>query len=313
MAPELRGEFYVSTRDVVEKADGVFLWMRLVTEELLKGMGDRCSVSQLKKRLESIPVGLEGMFHLMWEQIDKTEQTRAAQMFLTMTNNGSVTKISAYVFIQAILDDFFGDPRLVTLSLSGSIGPTDLTHTQCIQKCHVAGPRVVARCKGLIEVHPVDELRGLLPIACHYFTFVHRTVADFFKTPEIQSKLQALAGQFCPHKSLLHALLFYTKFVPQHTEHYCPLYKSQFQWIIPTLGDGLGSRTGGASQCSSVSQLAQASSASSENNYFDDLHLLDYILVVFTQIIVQGPLSSLIMPRRGGIHYIHDIAKGGGG
>lgn len=220
---ELRGELDFLGA-IVDMSDGVFLWVRWVTVELLKGIGDNCSIPQLKKRLESLPTGLEDMFHLMLESIDRTEQQRAAQMFLTMTVDESYDHVSTWVFIQAILEDLADSPGLASTLLSGNIGP-HLTPAECIQKCHTVGPRAVARCKGLIEVtkNEYAEFPG-----CHQFNFLHRTVSDFFKNPETQSRLRSTAGQFCPHRGLTQAILACYKFTsPDGFLRTCPSYEPQ--------------------------------------------------------------------------------------
>lgn len=205
---------------IVDRSDGVFLWVRLVTVELLNGMGDHCSIPQLIKRLETIPIGLTNMFQKMLDSIDRTERQRAAQMFLTMTHGSFLrSTISTMVFVQAILDDLADDPGLAVQLLSGIVGPY-LSSADCIEKCHTAGPRAVARCKGLIEV---THSNWQFP-DCHQLSFVHRTVGDFFKDEEIQFSLKSAAGDFCHHRSLCQAILACIKFINPHESLECPQY-----------------------------------------------------------------------------------------
>ncbi|KAG6358210.1 hypothetical protein INS49_014094 [Diaporthe citri] len=205
---------------IVDRSDGVFLWVRLVTVELLSGIGDHCSIPQLIKRLETIPFGLTNMFQKMLDSIDRTERQRAAQMFLTMTHGSYLrSTVSTMVFVQAILDDLADDPGLAVPLLSGNIGPY-LSSADCIEKCHTAGPRAVARCKGLIEV---AHSNWQFP-HCHQLSFVHRTVGDFFKDEEIQLRLKSAAGDFCHHRSLSHAILACAKFINPHESLECPQY-----------------------------------------------------------------------------------------
>lgn len=206
---------------IVDRSDGVFLWVRLVTVELLSGMGDHCSIPQLIRRLETIPLGLTNMFQKMLDSIDRTERQRAAQMFLSMTH-GSTTftsYVSRMVLIQAILDDLADDPGLTVSLLSGNVGPY-LSSAECIEKCHAAGPRAVARCKGLIEV---THSHWQFPV-CHQLDFVHRTVGDFFKDEEIQLRLKSAAGDFCHHRSLSQAILACVKFINPLELLECPQY-----------------------------------------------------------------------------------------
>lgn len=210
---------------IVGRSDGVFLWVRLVTFELLKGMGEHCSIRQLIKRLDSIPDGLENMFRKMLNSIDKTEQQRAAEMVLTMTmphEDLGELAFGQMVFIQAILDDLADDPGLAEMLLSGDVGP-HLGTADCVNKCHNAGLRAVARCRGLIEVTHT----GMTFPYCHRLSFVHRTVGDFLCDAGVQSGLESATGDpsNCLHRKLSQAALACFKFInpDQHLE--CPSYE----------------------------------------------------------------------------------------
>lgn len=207
-------------RAIVDRSDGVFLWVRLVTVELLSGMGDNCSIPQLIKRLDSIPIGLKMMFQKMMDSIDSTEQQRAAQMFLTMTHGPSlISSVSTIVFVQAVLDDFADDSRLAASLLSANLGPY-LSSSSCIAKCHTAGHRAIARCKGLVEI---THSSWKFP-HCHQLSFVHRTVGDFFKDEEIQFRLKSAAGNFCFYRSISHAVLACVKSINPNESLECPHY-----------------------------------------------------------------------------------------
>lgn len=207
-------------RAIVDRSDGVFLWVRLVTVELLSGMGDNCSIPQLIKRLDSIPIGLKKMFQKMMDSIDRTEQQRAAQMFLTMAHDSSfISAVSTIVFVQAVLDDFADDSRLAVSLLSAGVGPY-LSSADCIAKCHTAGHRAIARCKGLVEVAHT----GWQSPHCHLLSFVHRSVGEFFKDEETQLRLRSAAGDFCVYRSLSHAVLACVKFINPIESLECPHY-----------------------------------------------------------------------------------------
>jgi hypothetical protein len=49
-------------KDVVNKADGVFLWVTLVVKSVLKGLTNKDSVYYPEKRLQSVPADLEDFY-----------------------------------------------------------------------------------------------------------------------------------------------------------------------------------------------------------------------------------------------------------
>ncbi|KUI59127.1 hypothetical protein VP1G_06406 [Cytospora mali] len=54
--------YYSLLEEIVERSDGIFLWIHLVTYEMLKAMGNQYSLAQLHQRLNDIPKGLYGLF-----------------------------------------------------------------------------------------------------------------------------------------------------------------------------------------------------------------------------------------------------------
>jgi hypothetical protein len=73
-APELECE-------IISRADGVFLWVRLVVKSLLNGLGNRDDIDDLQRRLEILPRDLEGLYHHMLSRIDPFYMGKAARMF----------------------------------------------------------------------------------------------------------------------------------------------------------------------------------------------------------------------------------------
>ncbi|KIM93793.1 hypothetical protein OIDMADRAFT_207997, partial [Oidiodendron maius Zn] len=49
-------------QEIVQKADGVFLWVKLVVQSLLDGLGNRDEISDLQRRLKLLPPDLEALY-----------------------------------------------------------------------------------------------------------------------------------------------------------------------------------------------------------------------------------------------------------
>ncbi|KAI5924401.1 hypothetical protein F4810DRAFT_141770 [Camillea tinctor] len=58
-------------REIVKRADGVFLWTVLVVQSILKGIANADSLSTLKGRLQAMPKQVEDLFEKIWDSIDK--------------------------------------------------------------------------------------------------------------------------------------------------------------------------------------------------------------------------------------------------
>jgi hypothetical protein len=48
--------------EIVEKANEVFLWVKLVVQSLLAGLGNRDSITDLQRRLRELPSDLEKLY-----------------------------------------------------------------------------------------------------------------------------------------------------------------------------------------------------------------------------------------------------------
>ena len=67
--------------DIVNKAQGVFLWVFLVVRSLLRGLTDDNDIYVLQDRLNHLPVDLEEYFRRMLDTIEDIYQEQTAQIF----------------------------------------------------------------------------------------------------------------------------------------------------------------------------------------------------------------------------------------
>ena len=72
---------------IAVKAQGVFLWVRLVVKTLSNGLRDYDSLNQLRARVESTPADIETMYEKMLSSIDVAHRKEAALLFLMALNS----------------------------------------------------------------------------------------------------------------------------------------------------------------------------------------------------------------------------------
>jgi hypothetical protein len=73
-------QFAGLTSRVVENADGVFLWVRLVVRSLTEGIRHRYSISALFKKLNGMPRGLDALFDQLFSSIDPGDREKSDKM-----------------------------------------------------------------------------------------------------------------------------------------------------------------------------------------------------------------------------------------
>ena len=186
---------------IVQKAEGVFLWVRLAVRDQLEGIRNGDDTDQLRERLQILPTEVEGVYAHMLHRIDKVYRKEVAQhirLVIDVKHGWSLFEIALAEHKR--IDDI--------LLFSEEISTWDLS-----QHCKSVGERIAATCKGFLEIRDVkvdeevqrdnaarfsqiledqnipleqrEELREL-ELLNEYtrVEFLHRTAFDFFNDNE---------------------------------------------------------------------------------------------------------------------------------
>jgi hypothetical protein len=85
---------------LIEKANGVFLWVTFTVQQILSGLGNNHSLLQLQEELDQLPSGLEAVFKKGFVSIHKSDQVRASRHFTLMTMSiGTGIRMTVAVWI----------------------------------------------------------------------------------------------------------------------------------------------------------------------------------------------------------------------
>ncbi|KAK8098734.1 uncharacterized protein PG998_011975 [Apiospora kogelbergensis] len=163
---------------VVDRARGVFLWVRLVVQILLDGFTFHESVQSLQQQLLTSPKDLEDFFHQMLKSIPPAYRLRAAAILRVATDVDQPHLLVFYHFLDEIIQG--SAPELN--SSSTPIGAHDLSTI-----CEKIRRQVNGRFRGILEVttifDKVPEDPTVHAVALEYFgthvDFLHRTVRYF--------------------------------------------------------------------------------------------------------------------------------------
>ena len=151
--------------EITERAAGVFLWVYLVTSQLRNGLTEYDSFSDLKKRLERIPVDLEAFFKQILESVEPFYHEKMATTLLISLAALEPAPIAVYGFH----DDEYEDENYAF-----NIPAQSLPKAQISAKREQMTRRINARCRGLLEVakrsyrieflrtHPPGDLRFVI-------------------------------------------------------------------------------------------------------------------------------------------------------
>lgn len=181
---------------IVNKAEGVFLWVELVVKDLLRGLGNNDSLDQLVERVRILPSGIEELYAHMLSDIDGIYKKEAAGLF----------HMAIVGLTRSLLD--------VSLAIYKAFDKLDeLTVKDAICFCELTKERIPTVCAGLLEIYSDEETWSLehestmfrrkiylsLPSQCHlshnmakissyershHLEFLHRTALDFLRESE---------------------------------------------------------------------------------------------------------------------------------
>lgn len=178
-------------KDIASNAQGVFLWVRLVVSDLLRGLGNEDDIGDLQKRLWRLPNDLEDYYHLMLLRIDEFYRDEAAELFqLTREAVGPLHVLTITFY------------KLEKLE-SGYASKNNL-HAQIHMETSVK------ECRRLLNT----RCQGLLVANRQTVSYLHGTVRAFLSTAKMDKLLTSWSRpSFNATMSLLKATLAQMKLV----------------------------------------------------------------------------------------------------
>ena len=163
------GELALSSliEDVIDKAEGVFLWVRLVNDELIEGLCEGDSVEELKDLLSGIPNELEELYTRTLRRPNRTQPRAPAK-----------SKYERYVMFQIVkcCREPFSMYQLLGATLFLMTGKGTYPELQRLSWDQMER-RLYSRSAGLLDA----------PSRCMddaYVQFIHQTVKEYMTTGE---------------------------------------------------------------------------------------------------------------------------------
>jgi hypothetical protein len=199
--PELASELKL---EIVAKASGVFLWVRLVVISLLDGLRNRDDIEDLKARLRELPSDLSALYTHMLRRVQPLYKQQASRVF-QIYHTISTVELQEY--------------RVTALELEMAITGTwdsikidnwrPMSESEIVSKCDYLDVYLKSRCAGLLEVcHPPPigfELPDSIPsMSASKVNYLHRTVKDFLEIEEVgDTLLKAEIPNFEPNVAVI--------------------------------------------------------------------------------------------------------------
>ncbi|KAJ5772371.1 hypothetical protein N7520_002900 [Penicillium odoratum] len=205
---------------IVKAADGVFLWVMLVVQSLLR-RGNYQHIRQMHDYLGQHPTDLDDLFsYFLFDSASTNETMIASRLFQLIqarqeacyaTRQEDAASISLWEFALADQSE----------EIVGHI-PKDVqqaSEKDIIRICEVTKTRMSRECRGLMVTHSSGSSTSMLcrdtpssaqRLGYSKVTYAHRTVNDFLAPPQVRSRLlkPMMGSNFEPHISLLTSIIF---------------------------------------------------------------------------------------------------------
>ncbi|KAJ5395326.1 uncharacterized protein N7487_009629 [Penicillium crustosum] len=208
---------------IVKGADGVFLWVMLVVQSILRHQNYQ-DIPQMHEYLGQHPTDLDELFtHFLFGAASRDQtlvisrlfqllQAREEAFYATQQQDASSTSLWDF----SLADQ---SEEIVTYIPKNVQQATD---QDIIRICEVTKARVSRECAGLIVAHASGLSNSILQrnipspaqqLGYSKISYVHRTVKDFVSLSHVRSRLlePMLGSSFEPHISLLTSIILQFK------------------------------------------------------------------------------------------------------
>lgn len=195
-------------KSIIDKADGVFLWVNLVVRSLLTGLGNRDAISHLARGLDSFPPDLENFYAYILSSIDpiyKEEMSKIFQLHETQSSiagDRSIAPISAipnhktiHISLELLLHLAMSSNLEITLTApfkAPVFKYIDNYEDDFENLVDDIEALVQSRCRGMMEVWDERHLKFSKAQSASVrgeLFYSHHTTADYIRRPDIWSSV----------------------------------------------------------------------------------------------------------------------------
>lgn len=181
--------------EIVRKARGVFLWVKLVVKSLLRGLSDYNRISDLKRRINYLPEDLEELYAYMLHSIEPFYHDQTSRLFqiVKAAQQCSVGRVT-------LLNLSWAEEEDEQLAETISIKPYTIDEIE--SRCREMDARLKSVCAGFLE-SPDSTYSSIAPDS--RVSFLHRSVADWMSKQTVWDELASrTAGSgFSPNLAML--------------------------------------------------------------------------------------------------------------
>jgi len=158
--------------EIIESADGVFLWVRIVVHSLLDGIVKRDNTTILLERLRKIPRELAPLYQYLLTQISEHHLQWASKAFQLVRTSETLDPQTPIPL--SLLKLHFAVSEDETF-----FQVTGTKHEKLVTACEDTEIHLIARCAGLLELHSGKDNFSGVPYLNSSVEYLHRTAREY--------------------------------------------------------------------------------------------------------------------------------------
>jgi hypothetical protein len=173
-------------QEIVEKAAGVFLWVRIVVKSLIRGINNHDDIAILQQRLHLLPSELKPLYdHILSNHIEPVYKPWASRAFQILKTSREVLDHDQKLFKSStdkylsILEFMFAMDQHLDIEVVSRLDKKSV-----ISRCEEIAIQLNVRCSGLLEISNESKFRT----PRDRVAYMHRTVGDFLESNECWSQ-----------------------------------------------------------------------------------------------------------------------------
>jgi hypothetical protein len=181
------------------------LWVHLIVQDLIDGLGEEDSVTTLRKRLDLLPETLEKYFEHIIVRVGRVYHGYTAKCLLLANVAHEPLPVTAFAFLYEEDED----PSFLKKLPVQPISREEMRRNRVL-----VARKISSWCKGLLEIRDTDIANTWEPLRRSRVDFLHLSVKDFLETAYMQHFLREHAGSdFQPEAKLAQLFLAMAKVV----------------------------------------------------------------------------------------------------
>lgn len=176
---------------IIEKANGVFLWVALVVKSLREGLDNGQSCAYLTHDVDVLPDELGSLYMHTLRSLNNTARKRAYQTFamvIELKKYDFRMSLLAYSFLyDYVLDENF------FINKTASFTRKDLAGSDGEKRLKSSKKNLAGWCKGLVETYDNTEIedRPVWGFWSLELDFTHRTVLEFLDSKDVKDEMES--------------------------------------------------------------------------------------------------------------------------